>query len=88
MRTFFVLTLFFCFVAQYAGAASIDDKLLKAQETINNYQNLRDACAESRNKKRQDCLSRLSSASESYREAKLLVLANSSASSRVASNRR
>ena len=88
MRNLYATGLLALFFTPVSFAAPIDDQLSKAKQTIESYQNLRDACAEARHKKRQDCLSRLSSASEDYREAKLLVLANTSASNRVASSRR
>ncbi len=87
MNKLSILGMVMCGLAQQAIAAPVNDTLAKAKQTVESYQNLRDSCAQASDKQRQDCLSRLSAASDDYRAAKQLVAANVSAP-RLASNRR
>jgi hypothetical protein len=50
--------------------------LSEAKKAVASYQTLREACADATGEKRLECMSRLSSASDSYREAKTFVLAS------------
>jgi hypothetical protein len=55
--------------------------LAEAKKAVLDYQILREACSDATGAKRLECMSRLSSASESYREAKTFVLASQSSNS-------
>lgn len=51
----------------------------EAKRTVADYQKLREACTDATGAKRLECMTRLSSASDSYREAKTLLSANTGA---------
>jgi hypothetical protein len=63
-------------VALLSLPAYSQDTLSQAKQIVADYQALREACAETRGKKRLDCMRRLSDASDAYREAKNLVIAS------------
>lgn len=60
-----------------SGNATAAQSLSEAKKTVADYQMLREACSDATGAKRLECMARLSSASDTYREAKTFVMANS-----------
>ncbi|HRH78752.1 MAG TPA: hypothetical protein PK129_15505 [Cellvibrionaceae bacterium] len=64
-------------VGLVSGNAMAAQTLTEAKKVVADYQTLREACSDATGAKRLECMARLSSTSDSYREAKTFVMANS-----------
>lgn len=67
-------------VLGFSEGALATQTILEAKRTVSDYQKLREACTDATGAKRLECMTRLSSASDSYREAKTLLSANAGTS--------
>ncbi len=67
-----------------SGNAMAAQTLNEAKKVVADYQTLREACSDATGAKRLECMARLSSASDRYREAKTFVMASSSGQLKVA----
>jgi hypothetical protein len=67
-----------------SGNAMASQSLSEAKKTVADYQMLREACSDATGAKRLECMARLSSASDTYREAKTFVIANSAGQQKIA----
>lgn|GEM_PF-3980474 len=65
-------------VGLVSGNAMAAQSLTEAKKIVADYQILREACSDATGAKRLECMARLSSSSDSYREAKTFVMASSS----------
>ncbi len=64
-------------VGLMSGNAMAAQSLSEAKKIVADYQMLREACSDATGAKRLECMARLSSASDRYREAKTFVMASS-----------
>lgn len=67
-------------VGLVSGNAMAAQSLSEAKKVVADYQTLREACTDATGAKRLECMTRLSTSSDRYREAKTFVIANSGAS--------
>lgn len=66
------------FAVFLSGNALAAQSYGEAKRTVADYQKLREACTDATGAKRLECMTRLSTASDTYREAKVVVAANAS----------